>query len=237
MATWLITPLLPSNIIRSPGSSWSMYGGTARPALAIWREVLGSSIPFFRYANWMNPEQSNPDGVVPPQRYGTPTYCSPVRIAAAAVALDDPVVRDPDEVRPAVRPDVRPDVRPLDLAVPDGDRPALEMSEIVLAIRTARSTFPRLISAILNWAFATDETTDDARASINKHARMVRLLFEIKSMKAGHEPFGAVKANLLPAQALRAFTEYFDRFIRPTGMTIAVLPYARETRETIYCRN
>ena len=57
--------------------------------------------PFFAKTYFVNPEQSKPLGVFPPQTYGTPTYRSAVPSTrdAAAVGAGERGMRTPDEPR------------------------------------------------------------------------------------------------------------------------------------------
>src|SRR4249919_1735274 len=48
------------------------FAETAVPEFACWYETRGRLIPTFRKTYCTNPEQSNPDGVDPPQTYGVP---------------------------------------------------------------------------------------------------------------------------------------------------------------------
>lgn len=57
----------------SPGCKFDLE--TLVPALACENDVLGSDTPSCLYTYDVNPEQSNPLGVVPPHLYGVPRYC------------------------------------------------------------------------------------------------------------------------------------------------------------------
>src|SRR3954452_10436826 len=71
----------PSKKTRSPG--WRSLRGTAEP-MPYWAyELCGRPTPAAANAYITRPEQSNPDGLAPPQRYGTPRYCIATATARA----------------------------------------------------------------------------------------------------------------------------------------------------------
>src|SRR6185436_3366234 len=80
-------PLCPrrSKKTTSPGCRLPRLTGEPR---RYWASALcGSVIPFLPYTNITKPEQSNPDGEVPPRAYGAPTYLSAV--ATRRACADD----------------------------------------------------------------------------------------------------------------------------------------------------
>src|SRR6187549_3539304 len=86
---------------RSPARISPKSSGTPSPTRACSREVRGSDTPFFAKTYFVNPEQSKPFGVLPPQTYGTPTYLSAVPSTrdAAAVGAGERGMRAPAEPR------------------------------------------------------------------------------------------------------------------------------------------
>src|SRR6476646_453590 len=66
----------PSKKTRSPGCRSPMETGTPMPYCEY--ELCGSELPICEKAYMTRPEQSKPDGSAPPQRYGTPRYCSAI---------------------------------------------------------------------------------------------------------------------------------------------------------------
>src|ERR671930_2685631 len=60
----------PSKKTRSPGCNWSRETGVPIPYWAY--ELCGSETPTCPNTYMTRPEQSNPEGDAPPQRYGTP---------------------------------------------------------------------------------------------------------------------------------------------------------------------
>src|SRR5438552_14864390 len=73
----------PSKNTRSPGWSWSRETGLPIPYCAY--ELCGSETPTCANTYITSPEQSKPDGDAPPQRYGTPRYCSAIETTLECV--------------------------------------------------------------------------------------------------------------------------------------------------------